>query len=71
MKNTARLVVMDSVWGHMGKLDFLPCLPIEIPLFIFFIIVYISSRRRIQQTRYRFHGSGNQEILGGVNCKRS
>ena len=24
MKNTARLVVMDSVWGHMGKLDHPP-----------------------------------------------
>jgi hypothetical protein len=26
MKNTARLVVMDSVWGHMGKLDVPACL---------------------------------------------
>ena len=30
MKNTARLVVMDTVWGHLGKSDLPACL---IPLY--------------------------------------
>ena len=51
MKNTARLVVIDSVWGHMGKLDrrsspLLHTQDAYVPLFTLFF--FFPSRRRIQ-----------------------
>ena len=53
MKDTARLVVMDSVWGHMGELD-CPSSPLlhtqdtYVPLFtlIYFFLAGGGSNKR-------------------------